>query len=263
VALAGPAVSVGIALALFAALTLTASFRPLSELGVAEGPVIERLMLVNIILAAFNMLPAFPMDGGRVLRALLAMRLEYTRATQIAASIGQGSAFLFGLLGLFINPFLVFIALFVWIGAAQEASMVQMKSALSGIPVGSVMRTDFSALAPGDSLGRAVETTVRRAQPDFPVVTDGDVVGVLTRDDLLRALSERGPQSAVADVMRRQFEIVDSFDMLDAAFARLQTCECHTLPVTHDGRLVGLVSMEGVGEFLRVQAALHPLGARH
>ena len=129
VALAGPAVNVVIAAALFVWLKFTASFAPLEQLTVTSGPFLDRLMVVNVVLVIFNMLPAFPMDGGRVLRALLATRMEYTVATQIAASTGQAMALLFGLAGFFLNPFLLFIALFVWIGAAQEASMVTMKAA--------------------------------------------------------------------------------------------------------------------------------------
>jgi Zn-dependent protease len=135
VALMGPAVNVVIAALLFVWLSLTSGIQPITELGIASGGFLERLMVINIFLVAFNMLPAFPMDGGRVLRALLALRLEYTRATQIAASLGQLMAILFGFVGLLYNPFLIFIAFFVWIGAAQEASMVQMKAALGGIPV--------------------------------------------------------------------------------------------------------------------------------
>ena len=107
VALAGPAVNVVLATALFAALQLAGLWRPLGELSVTTGSFLERLMIVNILLATFNMLPAFPMDGGRVLRALLATRMEYTRATQIAATLGQSTALVFGLVGFFSNPFLV------------------------------------------------------------------------------------------------------------------------------------------------------------
>lgn len=256
VALAGPAVNVVIAAVLFIWLSVTGGLEPLSQLSVASGSFLERLMLVNISLVLFNMIPAFPMDGGRVLRALLAMRMEYTQATQIAAFLGQGLAFLFGFIGLFTNPFLLFIAFFVWIGAAQEASMVQMKSALGGIPVSRAMLTDFRTLSPHDSLARAIELILTGSQQDFPVVDNGRVAGVLTRGDLLSAVAQRGQGTLVADVMRREFQIADSFEMLETAFTRLQECECHTLPVTHHGQLVGLVTMDNVGELLMIQAAL-------
>jgi Zn-dependent protease/predicted transcriptional regulator len=256
VTLAGSAVNVVIALALFAWLRLTGGLEPLDKLSVTGGSFLMRLMIVNVFLVAFNMLPAFPMDGGRVLRALLAMRMEYTKATQIAAHLGQGLAFLFGFIGLFTNPFLVFIGLFVWIGAAQEASMVQIRSALEGIPVARAMLTEFRTLAPRDSLARAVDLILTGSQQDFPVVEDGRVVGVLTRGDLLIALAQRGQETPVADVMRREFQTVDSSEMLETVFARLQTCECHTLPVVHRGRLVGLVTMDNVGEFVAIQSAL-------
>jgi Zn-dependent protease len=256
VALAGPAVNVVIAAALFLWVWLTAAFTPPEQLGIAGGPFLERLLAVNVILVAFNMLPAFPMDGGRVLRALLATRLEYTRATQIAATIGQGMALLFGLLGFFFNPFLLFIALFVWIGAAQEASMVQMTAALDGIPVARAMQTSFEALAPDDTLARAVDHVLAGSQQDFPVVVNGEVVGILTRRDLLAALARRGREAAVRDVMQTDFRAVEVSDMLERAFRRMQGCACHTLPVVADGRLVGLVTMENVGEFIAIESAL-------
>jgi Zn-dependent protease len=256
VALAGPAVNVVIAGALWGWLTLTNSLVPTDQLSVTTGPFVERLMVVNVILVIFNLLPAFPMDGGRILRALLAMRMEYTRATQIAANVGQGMAFLFGLIGLFVNPFLLFIALFVWIGAAQEASMVQMKSALGGIPVTDAMLTDFRTVSPRNSLGDAVELTLTGSQKDFPVVDKGQVIGVLTQGDLLVALAQRGNETSVTDVMQREVHKADSHDMLESVLARLEECRCHTLPVMHDGELVGLVTMDNVGEFLRIQAAI-------
>jgi Zn-dependent protease/predicted transcriptional regulator len=256
VTLAGSAVNVAIALALFAWLQLTGGLEPLNKLSITGGSFLMRLMTVNVFLVAFNMLPAFPMDGGRVLRALLAMRMEYTKATQIAAYLGQGLAFLFGFIGLLTNPFLVFIALFVWIGAAQEASMVQIRSALEGIPVARAMLTEFQTLTSHDSLTRAVDLILAGSQQDFPVVENGRVTGVLTRGDLLIALAQRGQETPVVDVMRREFQTVDSSEMLETVFARLQTCECHTLPVMHRGQLVGLITMDNVGEFVAIQAAL-------
>jgi len=111
VALAGPAVNVVIAAAIFIWLMITSALEPVTSLTVTSGSFLERLMIVNIFLVLFNMLPAFPMDGGRVTRALLAMRMDYARATHIAANLGQGMALLFGFLGFFTNPFLIFIAL--------------------------------------------------------------------------------------------------------------------------------------------------------
>jgi Zn-dependent protease/CBS domain-containing protein len=262
VALAGPAVNVVIAAALFVVLQTTGTLAPVATLGVTTGSFLERLMIVNVILVVFNMLPAFPMDGGRVLRALLAIRMDYTRATQLAASIGQGMALLFGLAGLFFNPFLLFIALFVWIGAGEEAAMTQMKSALGGIPLERAMITDFRTLAPTDSLARAVELLLSGAQQDFPVVDARAVVGVVTRGDLLTALARQEQRSPVTQVMRRDFMVADPSDMLDVTFQRLQGHDCRTIPVVRRGDLVGLLTMDNVGEFLSVQAAIggHPAG---
>lgn len=256
VALAGPAVNVAIAVGLFAWLELTASFEPLQTMTLTTGPVLERLMAVNLFLVAFNMIPAFPMDGGRVLRAILATRTEYSRATQIAASIGQGIAIVFGFIGLFYNPFLLFIALFVWIGAAQEASLAQMQAAIGGIPVQQAMLTDFRTLHRDDSLERAIELTLAGSQKDFPVVDDGRIEGILTQTDLLTALSAPNRDSTVSSAMQENFVTVDSLEMLEIAFARLKDCDCHTLPVTLDGKLVGLMTMDNLGEYMRIQGAL-------
>ena len=130
VALAGPAVNIVIAGTLAAYLYVSDSFTPISQLSSASVSVVERIMAVNIFLVVFNMVPAFPMDGGRVLRALLATRLPYLKATQFAATLGQGIAVLFAIVGLFYNPLLLFIAFFVWIGAAQETRLTQMKAFL-------------------------------------------------------------------------------------------------------------------------------------
>jgi Zn-dependent protease/predicted transcriptional regulator len=256
VALAGPAVNVVIAAALFVVLQATGTFVPLSALTLTDGSFLERLMVVNLFLVAFNMLPAFPMDGGRVLRALLAIRMDYTRATQIAANIGQGMAFFFGLVGLFLNPFLIFIALFVWIGAGQEAAMTQMKSALGGIPLERAMITELRTLAPADSLARAVDLLLSGTQQDFPVVDDRTVVGILTRADLFATLARQEQDSPVARVVRRDFHVADASEMIEVALQHMRDHDCHTIPVVRRERLIGLVTMDNVGEFLSVQAAL-------
>jgi CBS-domain-containing membrane protein len=118
------------------------------------------------------------------------------------------------------------------------------------------MATDYATLSPADELGRAVDLIIAGHQQDFPVIEDGTVVGVLTRSDLLSALARSGQDGLVGDVMQRDFQLADAYEMLEVAFARLQSCQCHTLPVTREGRLVGLVTMENMGEFLSIQSAL-------
>jgi Zn-dependent protease len=261
VALMGPAVNVVIAAFLFAYLSLTNSLVPLSQLTITSGNFFERLMTVNISLVLFNIIPAFPMDGGRVLRAILAMNLDYVRATQIAANVGQGIALLFGFIGLFTNPFLLFIAFFVWIGASQEASMVQMKTSLGGIPVARAMQTKFDTLSPSDNLSRVASLILAGSQHDFPVAEDGHVIGVLTRDDFIKALSQIGQDAPVASVMRRDLPAVDSHDMVETAVMRLQESGSKTLPVMHLGQLVGLITSENITEFLMIRSALKTAGA--
>ena len=255
VALAGPAVNVVIAISILIWLKLTASMEPIQTLTISSGTFLQRLMVVNLFLVAFNMIPAFPMDGGRVLRAVMATRVEYGRATQIAASIGQAIAVFFGITGLFYNPMLLLIAVFVWIGAAQEASMARMQSAIGGIPVRRAMLTDFKTLNESDSLDRAVELTLAGSQKDFPVVVDGRIEGILTQADLLKALSDRDSHPTIKSAMQQNFSTVESLDMLENAFAKLKECNCYTLPVTLNRKLVGLLTMDKLGEFMRIRAA--------
>ena len=263
VALAGPAVNVVLAAAIYFGLMLGRGPAPLDETVRVGGGLLNQLFYVNVSLAVFNLLPAFPMDGGRVLRALLAMRLEYVRATQIAATVGQGMAILFALAGLFSNTMLLFIALFVWLGAAQEASAVQMRSALAGIPVMRAMITRFQALRPDDPLSKAVEHVLDGFQQDFPVIDGERLVGVLTRNDLTAALGRNGPETRVADVMQRDFVTVDPRDMLHTALARLQDCNCHTLPVVHNGQLLGVVTAENLAKVFMIDEALGEARSQH
>jgi Zn-dependent protease/CBS domain-containing protein len=279
VALAGPAVNVLLAVLCVICVVLlagpaeiAASLRAgLAELGFVTGDharlpaltglslvgaFLGKMVLVNVVLAVFNLLPAFPMDGGRVLRALLAMRLNYVQATQVAASVGQAMALLFGFVGLFFNPFLVFIALFIWMGATSEASMVQMRAGLHGIPVVHAMATEFRTVSPSDPIAEAARHVIAGFQHDFPVLEGGKLAGVLTKNDLLKALAEKGVDEPVGNVMQRDFELADPSEMLESVFARLQACQCHAIPVVRGDDLVGIVTMENVGEFLAIRAAL-------
>lgn len=258
VALAGPAVNVALAALLLAVVTPTAWH----EVQWVGGDFLSKLLWVNVTLAVFNLIPAFPMDGGRALRAVLAMRMDYVRATQIAAHIGQGLALVFGLVGLFSNPFLVFIALFVWMGAASEASAALTRSVLGGIPVSRAMITRFETLTPTETLQRALAHVLAGFQHDFPVVDAGRVVGVLTQADLVKGLTQTGADTPVATAMTSHFDCAAPSEMLEGAVQRLKASGCPAQPVLRDRELVGVLTMENVGEFLMVHSALRANRAR-
>jgi Zn-dependent protease/predicted transcriptional regulator len=257
VALAGPAVNVLIAAVLFVVLRVTRGPLSFDLQSLQQTDFLLNLLQVNVFLVLFNLLPAFPMDGGRVLRAILAhFSGDYVGATQVAASIGQMMAILFGILGLFFNPFLVFIALFVYLGAQEEAHMVQMRSLFRGIPVREAMMTHVRALTPNDTIGVATHELLAGAQHDFPVLEDGHFVGLLLRQNVFKALAEGGEECLVRDSMQADCSAVEDTEMLDRTFRRMQEKGCPTLAVTHDGQFVGLITLENVGELMMIHSAL-------
>ncbi|MFY9894297.1 MAG: site-2 protease family protein [Xanthobacteraceae bacterium] len=263
IAITGPMVNVVIALVLVFVGGANLSADHLAALENADVSMIDRLAFVNLFLALFNLLPAFPMDGGRVLRALLAARLGYVRATEVAAMIGQGVAFLLGFLGLFGNPILIFIAIFVYLAAAAEAHLVAIRAMSRGIPVTAAMLTQFATLTPDEHVDVAVETLLRTSQGEFPVVDGaGRPLGVLARNDLIRALKERGPDARVADAMTSGIPTLNKSRCLDEAFRLLQEKSVPAVGIVDmSGRLVGLVTSETIGEMLMLHQAM-PTGTR-
>jgi CBS domain-containing protein len=226
------------------------------QIQVVGGNLATKLMWINLMLAGFNLLPAFPMDGGRVLRAFLAGRMEYGRATQVAASVGQAMAFLFGFVGLFFNPFLLFIAFFVYVGAGEEAASVQAELAFRGVPASRAMMTRFETLSPADTLSVAMDQLLAGAQNDFPVVDADRVVGILTRTRLFEALRAQGASTAVAQAMLPGAGAVAPGESLETAFQRMRESQTQSLPVVESGRLVGLLTGENIAEFLMLRQAL-------
>jgi Zn-dependent protease/predicted transcriptional regulator len=255
VALAGPAVNIAIALFLYGGLRLTdtpvdvESFRP------EEGFSWVGLMVVNLTLAIFNMIPAFPMDGGRVFRAILAFNMDRAKATRVAASAGQAFALFLGFMGLMFNPFLILIAMFVWIGASSESSVEHLKSLLAGKTVKTAMLTDFKTLSPTDPLARATELTLAGNQTDFPVVSNGVPVGMLSQSDLLRGLNETGEHAQVGTYASEQAIGCDINDPLENALEKLLKSRSKMIPVTDDGRLIGIIDFQNILEFINFQSA--------
>lgn len=260
IALAGPAVNVVLAVLLLVWLVLTRSLEPVAGLSATSGGMAERLLAVNVLLVLFNLLPAFPMDGGRVLRSLLAMRLEYARATRIAGRMGQGMAFLFAFAGLFINPMLLLIALFVWIGASQEMHMTETRSALAGVTVGQAMLTEYRALSGDERLAEVARIVLAGSQQDFPVVEAGSVTGLLERKHLLEGLNRMGPEAVVRDVMCREFPLVGESELVESLLAKNYHAEFPTLPVVSNGRVIGLFTLDNLSEFVLLKSAVESAG---
>lgn len=258
VALAGPLVNVVIAGILILYLGRGVDLGSMAHPEDVKVSMVVKLAVINVWLALFNLIPAFPMDGGRVLRALLAMVMSYGTATQVAASVGQFVAILLGFAGLFISPLLIFIALFVYLGASQEASLAQMKEMTAGMPVSEAMVTEMTPLPPEAPLEEAVKALLRTSQHEFPIVdAAGNLQGLLTRNDLIAALRTHGANEPVATAMRRDVPVVHENDAFETAFQKMQESQCPALPVLDRyGRLSGLVTPENVGEMLMVLGAL-------
>ena len=260
IALAGPAVNVVIVGLLFFVFQVRFPGDVGDPQHLVQARFWPKILEVNAFLAGFNMLPAFPMDGGRVLRALLAMRLPYSQATRLAASIGQLMAIGFGLLGLCVPQYflLLFIALFVWIGAEAEATQVEERIALKDVPVRTAMLTEYHTLMPFDSLGHAADLLLAGTQHDFPIVstTDHSFQGLLTRSDLMTGLARAGRDALAGDHAKTGISSVEASSPLVAAVARLRAGQGPCLQVVDQGETVGLLTLENVGEFLMVREAL-------
>jgi len=257
VALAGPAVNVVIAIGLWLWLQLSNGLVKVEAIATTDASLLARLMAINIMLAVFNLIPALPMDGGRVLRAILAMRLEPARATQIAASVGQILAVWMGVFGFFYYPFLMFIALFIWIGAVAEAGSASMKSVLAGVSVGDATLTEVQTLSPEEPLSRAIEQTLAGSQKDFPVMRDGEVAGVLTQTALLRGLQAAGSDAHVRDWMHREVPTLAAHEPLEKALERLRDSPCKLLPVVQAERIVGFINIDNIAELIQFHETLH------
>jgi Zn-dependent protease/predicted transcriptional regulator len=258
VAIAGPLVNVVIAalLAPFVPVVWMAKPEVLEHFGFG---LIPPLFFANCILVLFNLIPAFPMDGGRILRAFLAMRMDYAKATNIAATIGQTLAFVGALCGLIWNPMLMLVAIFVFFGAQSEAAHAQMRSITGGLRVRDAMVTRFEVLPPNATLHDAVQAVLNTSQHDFPIVDEtGSPIGILARDDLIVALRESGAQSLVAESMRTNVPSLNPMMFFDRAQGLMQESESPALPVVDSiGRLVGLFTRENVGELILLQSALN------
>lgn len=260
IAIAGPLVNVVIALILF-------SFVPLEnyigqkpeilqeQLSTIDGSnFLFYLFFINIVLVLFNMIPAFPMDGGRVFRALLSMRIGRVRATSVAASVGKFLAFLFFIYGLFYSVILAVIAVFIYFGAHSENISVQQLSLLDGHKVRDAMITKFSVLSPWATLADAVDKILDTTEQNFIVKDENETLGILYMEDLSQALNVKGKETSVDEVMETSFRTLDADAPLTDAYRNIQRGSKNFFPVLENGALVGVVDMNNINEFLTLRA---------
>lgn len=253
VAIAGPAVNVVIWAVLTVLLDAGSSITALAEIEDSSQGFFERLAAVNLFLVLFNMIPAFPMDGGRVLRAALAIRLDRVRATQIAASAGQALAFLFGFLGLTTgNPLLMLIAIFVFFAAMAESSDVTLHELAREHYARDAMITSFETLAPDMTMASAEGALLRTTQAEFPVLdANKRLLGVLTKASIISNARESSNRTQVSAMMITEIPSVRLTSPLEDVLVLLQQAGKPVVSVTDDsGQFIGYVSRENIGEWM-------------
>jgi Zn-dependent protease len=255
---AGPLVNIVIAGLLWLYLTLVSP----ADLADIEYGVITAenflvvLLAANLFIIAFNLIPAFPMDGGRLFRSALAVKMNKLKATRIARDIGQVFAVLFIFAGFFMNPFLIVIGFFILLGAKGEYEMMKIQNILDNYTVRDIVKTDYEALDWNDSLGNAAEKFIQSSNRGFVITSEGDYAGILTKNDLIRGLNLFGKEGRVNEVVKGDIENVTPDMTLFDVFTKMQTNRYDIVPVTENGRFMGILDIEGINEFFIVRNAM-------
>lgn len=263
IAISGPLVNGLIAAGLFVWLATQRQFVPVELLrDPTDANLVERIATGNFLLFVFNLLPAYPMDGGRVLRSALMLFKTEEQATRIAASSGQALAAMLGLYGLLSSNFIVvFVAMFIYIGASQEGAALRGRLLTTGVPVRAAMITDFRTLSHGESIRDAGNLLLATSQHDFPVMHGDQVLGLLTRAALVRAMLTEGPDAYVASAMDRNPRRVAPDTLLSDVLQDLSTArECAL--VMEGEKLVGLLTSENVSSFILLRQVVMQQQAR-
>ncbi len=262
VAVAGPLVNLFIAAALFFPIEHEISKGIVNTLVVITGHnFLIHLFMVNLSLFLFNLLPIFPMDGGRILRALLAFRMDRVKATRVAARAGQAVVILFVVGGIFYghllssNPLLIFIAFFIFFAAQTELAHVELRSFLSGFQVEAVTMKQYESLQTSDPLSKATALLLNGQARNF-VIFDGErLVGTIGRDQIVKALTEGGSEVAIGEVMERNFKTMESTERLEKSLETLQQSKDRIAIVTKNKTLLGVVDLENILEFIMIHRA--------
>ncbi|MFN3403995.1 MAG: site-2 protease family protein [Cytophagaceae bacterium] len=257
ITVAGPAVNLAIAIILFLIAPVKENMTDPELQGISSQTFLTSLFWVNVILVIFNAIPAFPMDGGRILRSLLAMKMGRYKATKIASNLGQIIAIGFFIVGLFYNPFLMFIAVFVFFGAYAENMGVQNMEFLSGYTVQDAMMTNLTLLSPENTLKDAADKLLEGSEQNFIIYSDNAVIGIITRPILIDSLKTHQINTPLHQIMNRRYITFQATDSLMNVYTALQQDPKNFFPVIYNGKLAGAINFENINEFIMIRSALH------
>ena len=250
ISIAGPLFNIVLALILFFPAYFILGPKVLFNPGIETWPqTFAYAFWINPVLALFNLLPAFPMDGGRVLRSFLARKMEYGKATRIAVGFGHTFAILFGFVGIISVPpnlILIIIAFFIYMAATQEGMQVDVRITLRKFHVKDVLPEQFFSVSSQSVLSEVIELTLHSHQADFPVMDGSELVGLLTRSSIFRAIHQFGMKQKVEDVMTKQFPTLHVNDPLTKAHKLMEEWKIKAIPVLNKMKVVGVVSLEDI-----------------
>jgi len=210
---------------------------------------------VNLILAVFNLIPAFPMDGGRILRSILAQHMNYHKATRIAVNFGHIFAILFGYFGFLRgNILLIVIAIFIYMAASSEELQVDIKETLKKFTIKDIISSQFAALDKEATLSKVLELMFHSHQEDFAIVEEGVMLGFITRNDIINGIHQKGTSAKVTDIMKKDYPMLHEYDTLNRAQEVMQENQVKALPVTRSGSVIGVVTIEDISRVYAVMA---------
>lgn len=249
ISVVGPLVSFGLALVFFIIAKVTNQNTDIRALSLFSGNLVANLFWINLILGMFNLVPAFPMDGGRVLRGILATGMESLKATKIAVGVGQAFAILLFFFGIFFNWWMALIAIFIYLGAEGEERMVALRTTLGKSRVKMAMLTDVQTISPHQTVGDVLENICHGFQQDFPVVEEGEVVGILTKETIFSTLHKHEKSTLVRDVMQKDFISTTEDAPLSDIFKKMTAEKLSVVPVMRGKELRGMINIEQIGKY--------------
>lgn len=258
VAIAGPMVNLAIALIVyfFVQFPKGEEVELLMKEGINGQNFLLMFFMVNIWLSVFNLLPAFPMDGGRVLRATLSHFVNRLKATKLAARLGQLVGFIFVIGGFYINPFLIFIGLFIMFGAQAELSMVTTSFLLKDRKIGKITMHNFETLDVEDTLEIAVQKLLNGTSKSFLVLKNGIPAGTLSRDEMIKALAEKGVNTSLQEIFNEDLLVFDSNDQIEVVFKKMSSLGQELALVNEGHENIGIIDRENITEYIMVKSAL-------